>query len=215
MAEILEPPDRRVLRTRELLQKALWNLLKTKEFEQISVQDIAAEASVNRATFYDHYRDKYDLLEALVGARFCDLLAERRVQFDGSCPGALTALVLAVCDYLSEWAVGRSRREPEPHMESAVIAVVRRIVLEGWRAHRGPSTDAGPRDTGIVRTGDSAAPAVDAPAANRSPEMIAAAASWAIYGAAKEWLQTPDRCSSDEIASTIVALASPILFAGQ
>ena len=36
----------------------------TKPFDEISVQDIAEAATVNRATFYDHYTDKYSLLEA-------------------------------------------------------------------------------------------------------------------------------------------------------
>jgi hypothetical protein len=44
-----------------------------------------------------------------------------------------------------------------------------------------------------------------------APELVAAAASWAIYGAAKEWAQTADRCPSDEIANTVTTLVSPIL----
>jgi hypothetical protein len=44
-----------------------------------------------------------------------------------------------------------------------------------------------------------------------APEIKAAAASWAIYGAAKEWAQTPGRSAPEEIASTVVALVAPIL----
>ena len=58
--------DPRIRRTRELLDQALENLLKTKEFDRISVQEIADAATVNRATFYDHYTDKFALLECLV-----------------------------------------------------------------------------------------------------------------------------------------------------
>jgi AcrR family transcriptional regulator len=43
-----------VRRTRVLLQQSLGKLLATKEFDKISVQDIAEEATVNRATFYEH-----------------------------------------------------------------------------------------------------------------------------------------------------------------
>ncbi|NDJ55135.1 MAG: TetR family transcriptional regulator [Chloroflexi bacterium] len=54
--------DLRVLRTRQLLQDALLDLIEVKPFESIQVKEIAEEAMVNRATFYLHYRDKYDLL---------------------------------------------------------------------------------------------------------------------------------------------------------
>ncbi|GAA3312554.1 hypothetical protein GCM10020331_000570 [Ectobacillus funiculus] len=34
-----------------------------KEFKDITIKDITTEAMVNRATFYYHFADKYDLLE--------------------------------------------------------------------------------------------------------------------------------------------------------
>jgi hypothetical protein len=40
--------------------------------------------------------------------------------------------------------------------------------------------------------------------------MLAATASWAIYGAVKEWVKTPERCSSEEIAQTVMTLVAPI-----
>src|SRR5476651_616373 len=102
MAELcVETVDPRIKRTRVLLQQALGKLLESKEFEKISVQDIAEEATVNRATFYDHYPDKFALLQCMVGARFQELLAARQVRFDGTCPAALKAVVLCVCDYLA------------------------------------------------------------------------------------------------------------------
>ena len=95
MAEgTLETLDPRIRRTRHLMQQALANLLEKKEFEEISVQDIADAATINRATFYDHYPDKFSLLECMVGSRFHHLLAERNLQFDGTCHAALQAIVI-------------------------------------------------------------------------------------------------------------------------
>ena len=54
-----EVRDPRIRRTRQALQGALRELMQTKSIEEISVQDITDLADVNRATFYDHYNDKF------------------------------------------------------------------------------------------------------------------------------------------------------------
>ena len=86
--------DPRVKRTRALLQESLYRLLRTGSFEGISVNDIAEAATVNRATFYAHYADKYELLNAMTSARFQALLDQRGVRFDGTCESALRAIFL-------------------------------------------------------------------------------------------------------------------------
>ncbi len=179
--------DPRIRRTRQLLRKALEKLMETKDFDKISVQDIADAATVNRVTFYDHYTGKFALLECVVASRFQELLTERGIRFDGACSSALRAIVVGVCDYLGSMrrVDADRRRRMEPHLESAIIAVIRRMILDGLRQH----------------SPQSAAP----------PEMIAATMSWAIYGAAQEWLNQPDHDSTDETAGMIVALVAPIL----
>jgi AcrR family transcriptional regulator len=59
--------DLRVRRTRKLLQKALVEVTSEKGFADVTVQDIAERAMVNRSTFYRHYLDKYDLLRQYLG----------------------------------------------------------------------------------------------------------------------------------------------------
>lgn len=54
--------DLRVRRTKMLLSNALFDLIKKKPFDKISVCDICDAAMVHRATFYSHFSDKYDLL---------------------------------------------------------------------------------------------------------------------------------------------------------
>jgi AcrR family transcriptional regulator len=178
--------DPRIRRTRLLLQQALGKLLETKEFDKISVQDIAEAATVNRATFYDHYTDKFALLECMVGTRFGELLTARGVRFDGGCSSALRAIVQGVCDYLAT-APGAECVRQLPHMEAAVIAVVRTMLLKGLTLH--------PPATGV------------------SPQMLAATLSWAIYGAAKEWLRTPGRVSSDAVVDQVMQLVQPVFTA--
>src|SRR5512144_1494007 len=54
--------DRRIQRTRQSLRAALLELMKTKSYDAISIEEITERANVGRATFYLHYKDKEDLL---------------------------------------------------------------------------------------------------------------------------------------------------------
>lgn len=58
--------DLRVIRTRALLCQALEKMLKTTPIKDININDICAEAMVNRSTFYKHFNDKYDFLQYYV-----------------------------------------------------------------------------------------------------------------------------------------------------
>lgn len=57
--------DRRVRKTRKALQVALAELMSEKELRQITVQELADQADVHRATFYLHYQDVHDLYAQL------------------------------------------------------------------------------------------------------------------------------------------------------
>ena len=55
--------DRRIQRTRQLLEQALIELIEEHDFESITIQEITDRARLGRATFYLHYRDKEHLLQ--------------------------------------------------------------------------------------------------------------------------------------------------------
>ncbi len=57
-----ELTDLRIRRTHKFLQEAMIELINEQGFEAITVGDIAERAMINRATFYRHYQDKYDLV---------------------------------------------------------------------------------------------------------------------------------------------------------
>ena len=183
--------DPRIRRTRQLLQDALVELLKTKSFDEISVQDLVESATLNRGTFYLHYADKYALLESTTASRFQALLDERGVRFDGTCESALGMIFLGVCDYLVAAVESKRKNNPwplDPHMESAIISVVKKMSLDGL-AHQQPWTNP------------------------VEPEMVASIVSWGLYGAAKQWILTPSRPPAETILSNIVGLLVPIVHA--
>ena len=182
--------DPRIRRTRQLLHDALRRLLEEKEFDKVTIQDITEAATLNRATFYAHYPDKFALLGELIRVNFLELFAKRNVRFDGTCSSAFQAIILAVCDYLAELQKSHSSNQHqfEPFVEATVIDQIRQILLEGFRSH--------PAERPI------------------SPEIIAATASWAIYGAVKQWLNTPDRIPAEQFAGVAADLVHPIVTAG-
>jgi AcrR family transcriptional regulator len=161
----------------------------SKSFDEIAVQDIAEAATVNRATFYDHYTDKYALLEAMVAGGFHMLLHERNVSYDGTCPSAVSAVILATCDYLTQSHAGGAecRRQSvfEPLIEAAMTTAIRRVLMQG-----------------MPKSGTTS---------GLPPEMIATSTSWAIYGAVKEWFSMAERPPAEEIVPLVMGLITPML----
>jgi AcrR family transcriptional regulator len=188
MAQLLQPEtgttDPRILRSRRMLMDSLARLLMKKEFEDISVQEIADDATLNRATFYLHYPDKNALLQAMTGVRFRDLIERRSITFT-DCRGALRAIALGVCDYLAETTSCPSQLARIP-LEGSIIPVVEDMFKEGLALH-------------------GTAPDVDA-------ALLATTAAWAVFGAARRWFQTSNRIPAEEMAAKIESMVSPILF---
>lgn len=58
--------DRRIDRTRKAIRTGFMTLLAERRYEAISVADIAAQADIGKSTFYEHFRSKDDLLNAMM-----------------------------------------------------------------------------------------------------------------------------------------------------
>ncbi|QUG40422.1 TetR/AcrR family transcriptional regulator [Psychrobacillus sp. INOP01] len=58
--------DRRILRTRDSLKVSFMKCLQKKSIHKVSIKDITEIAGINRSTFYSHFTDKYDLLNAAI-----------------------------------------------------------------------------------------------------------------------------------------------------
>jgi AcrR family transcriptional regulator len=186
-----EVRDPRIRRTRKLLQGALDTLLRNKSFDEISVQDIAEAATVNRATFYDHYTDKFALMEAMIAGGFHEMLYERQLRYQTGCPAALEAIIQATCDYLIQLhSRGECDRQTAfaPLMDAAIAKAIQRLLIEGFEREKQPSAI--------------------------SPELIAASASAAICAGVKQWFSAPDHPPVTTLVAQLQELVLPMLEAG-
>jgi AcrR family transcriptional regulator len=183
----LSKVDPRIRRTRQMLFQAFEDLLAEKTFDLISVQDIAERSTLNRATFYDHFTDKFALLEAMTDERFSTLIGERLAGNAGTCETSLRQLILACCDFLAEVSsrCPKQQRQFEPVLESRVKAILYRFLLEGLRSHHA-----------------------------KNPELKATMVSWAIVGAALQWSREK-KTSADQLAEAILPTVHTALQAGE
>lgn len=68
--------DPRAIRTRRLITDAFDQLMSFKDFDHISVKDITSLATINRATFYSHFVDKYELADVMLTEKIQDIMNE-------------------------------------------------------------------------------------------------------------------------------------------
>ncbi len=177
--------DPRVKRTRRLLQDAFMALLAERSFQAISVQDIAERATLNRATFYAHFEDKYALMDYLVVDSFREALGRYLPPEASFSPRNLHLLVMAVCEFLAQFQghCAPADRDLHPRFEARVQQEVRTVLLAWLRQ---------------------APVAPDAPATMR--ETAASVISWAIFGAGIEWARGERTTPADEWARQVLTV---------
>ncbi len=177
MLTALREADPRVKRTRQLLQQAMSELLLEKSFLSISVQDVAARATVNRATFYAHFEDKFAIFESLIRDGFQDALESRlspEVVFDEA---GLRLLIQTVTEFMGRLnsRCRKTDRRMDPLVESTAQDTLYRFLLSRLSAE-------GRRD---------------------NLETTASVWSWAIFGAAMQWSRTERAKSAADLADEV------------
>lgn len=82
--------DRRIRKTKTAIKRAFTELLKQKDLDKITVQDISNSADINRGTFYLHYEDKYMLLTDMENECISEVWSLSQFnKFEGSDPEAI------------------------------------------------------------------------------------------------------------------------------
>ena len=181
--------DPRIKRTRQLLHQALMELIAEKSFQAITVQDITERATINRATFYAHFEDKYALLEYAIREMIKQRLY-RQLPADASFSSEnLAQLILTVGEFLAE--IGHHCPPPYGQLESLMEKQIKAelyVVLHAWLVDMSPGKSKG----------------------HPTPEQAALAASWAIYGTAVQWSQQEAREPAQEFVQQVL----PMIMAG-
>lgn len=88
--------DGRVRYTKMVIKDSLLRLLAEKPIQKITVTEICELAEINRATFYTHYRDVFDLLEQVEDDLFAELSAT--VISEESDPDRMTREILRIIE---------------------------------------------------------------------------------------------------------------------
>jgi AcrR family transcriptional regulator len=172
--------DPRVKRTRKLLETALLELLGRKSFDAITVQDIADRSTINRATFYAHYVDKYDLFGCLSREWFRQALDEGLPEYASFTRANLRRLILASMGFLARMDDHcRPTEALKPLVMSAVQEELAEVLLR-WLRRSAPS--------------------------ELALETTSASLSWAIFGTAFDWSRMPERSPAEPTADRIADL---------
>ena len=187
--------DPRVQRTRQLLLHAFMALLEERHnIHSISVQEITQLATVNRATFYAHFEDKYALLECWMREKFHRALLKQLPASSTLHLDTLRLLIVAVFHFLARFReqLKPADRQFEPLFEIALQQELYQVLL-AWL------TPVVSRD----------------PLQKETVETTALVVSWAIFGPATQWSRGERIILAEEmvhhVLTVVVAGLSPFI----
>ena len=186
---MLKQEDPRVVRTRQLIREAFRELLQHKGFDAMTIKDIAERATINRATFYAHYEDKYALLEEIIEEAFQKMIPEQVENAQDFTDEVCTELILMTHRYIVDFY--QLCRMDSKSIASLVDEKIKKLlqqIIESIFLKKGPQGTA-----------------------ERTPiKIISAMTGSAIYGAAYDWLTVEENDRTD----LLVAIVRPYVMNG-
>lgn len=188
MASVLSPNpnDPRVIRTRQLILDSFLAQLHNSDFDTITISDITKHATINRATFYAHFPDKYALLEAIFSDSFLQFVVNKVDNHINLTEEMIYELVMALCEYHdSSMTCIKKYDSVSAIMEENIKTQLEKFILK-------------------LITQEHAA--TDPNTLTTAATMI----SWAIYGVAYQWKKNNQQQSSSALAESVV----PIVMGG-
>lgn len=159
-------------RTRKLIMDALIKLSSKKEFKDITVKDITSEAMINRATFYYHFEDIYDLLEKALSEVLLINLDTRKLENEKLNEQTIIYIFQAITKFQQSLS-NRCHRGYEDTIAS-IIREHLEVVFYKMLLKQHQSKD------------------------EESLKLTATILSWGLYGASVEWRRKQDEISPEQ-----------------
>ncbi|MCM3601002.1 TetR/AcrR family transcriptional regulator [Robertmurraya korlensis] len=179
--------DPRIIRTRKLLEDAFTSLIREKDFNSITVGDITTRATVNRATFYAHFTDKFELLDSTITNDFRDYLKQKLNCHSVFNQETLTNILLVMCDYHKNLSTLCSSRYQSlgPVIQNNIIEELHNFIYNS-----------------LVHTND------QTPGLSKleSIKIISTTLSWSIYGATYSWNKEGRKISTEEFITNMLPI---------
>jgi AcrR family transcriptional regulator len=175
--------DPRFLRTRKLIMESFMELVIEKDFKDITIKDITQRATVNRATFYYHFFDKYDLLETVISEDVLQGILKDVTSHEALTPEVLNNIFFSLLSFQSGLAnqCSRSYEAFTPKIETIVKE-------ELGRAFKDLLKQKYPNWT------------------NEKAELHSIMISWSLYGMSTKYVKSGERPSEDVMKETFVTL---------
>ncbi|HTI14671.1 MAG TPA: TetR/AcrR family transcriptional regulator [Dictyobacter sp.] len=143
-----EQTDLRIRRTHHFLQEAMIELVTEKGFDAITVGDIAERAMINRATFYRHYQDKYDLVAMIFEEAANHLVEDMKPLHKDIDPGEKEENLLEIWNQFFEHIAEHARlyramlgKNGSPWFAARMREHIMKLILENerrWEQQAGP-----------------------------------------------------------------------------
>ncbi|AET56877.1 TetR/AcrR family transcriptional regulator [Paenibacillus terrae] len=174
--------DPRVLRTRQLIRAAFRDLLRRKGFDAITIKDIAQKATINRATFYAHFEDKYALLDEVTEQAFHEMIPEQVANALEFTDEICDQLILLTHQYIVDFY--RICRMDSNSMATLVDEKIKKMLQQTIES--------------IFLKGDT-----PHGADRHHIKIMAAMTGSAIYGAAHYWLNVEEKDRTDVLVDIV------------
>lgn len=131
--------NRKVKYTKMVLKDSFIKLMKQKPIQRITITELCEEADINRATFYAHYTDQYDLLRQIEQELVSDINAYiANYRFDEN-ESEFLQMLEKIFEYIKSNAEVCSvllGENGDSNFQKDVMMIVRKQSLAEWTARK-------------------------------------------------------------------------------